>query len=380
MLLPFDAPIGLGSYVIDALCHLAIALLLRSQKSKQPGDVKHAIKYLRYLQDQSLETSDLTRNDIKAFSVWALAVHVELRSVDRMRDIGEMASLCRELLRSGVQESLLVRAVKSFTSAICGTAVLYGQPLADGAIECLREARIRLPDLDGVRFTLAYSLFVHFNWAYSHDDYEEAMSVLDELIADPNEDVELAMTLARMLPHLRFFTHDSKPEHLAEAIFRTRTYLDAMSSEDPERRTVMEDLANLEKRRFEEFGSEVVDKKTLPEREDAGPHIRALISVHGITDRTNIEKGIEYCRLCLTSPHSHLPLAHLALGHLLQRVFNLTGNIDSLQESITLQRHLIKMPGVPINLHTTALQLIDRLLSRFKLFKDRRDIGEIMEY
>ncbi|KAH9979695.1 CHAT domain-containing protein, partial [Russula compacta] len=56
-----------------------------------------------------------------------------------------------------------------------------------GTIECLREARIRFPDLDAVRFALSDSLSDRFMWARTHDDYEEAMSILDGLIADRNE-------------------------------------------------------------------------------------------------------------------------------------------------------------------------------------------------
>ncbi|KAH9973623.1 hypothetical protein BJV74DRAFT_953841 [Russula compacta] len=64
ILLPFHTSIELGSYLIETLFYLAFALLLRSQEVKQPGDVKHAIKYLRYIQDLSLETSDITHNVI----------------------------------------------------------------------------------------------------------------------------------------------------------------------------------------------------------------------------------------------------------------------------------------------------------------------------
>ncbi|KAH9979698.1 CHAT domain-containing protein [Russula compacta] len=287
----------------------------------------------------------------------------------------------------------------------CTEAILLPFHTKLGSIECLREAMIRFPDLDAVRLALASSLSDRFNWAHSRDDYEEAMSILDELIADPNEFVELAMNLAGMLAYARLI-HDSKPEHLAEAIFRTRTYLNAMSSENPERPSVMKELADLEKRRMEELGvgsgrqediAGVADESHLaaspflaksnlvefplpmPDGRDQGPHLQALISILDVTDRTNIEKGIEYCRLCLTSPHSHLPITHLVLGRLLYRVFNLTGNIDSLQQSITVDRDLIKMPGVPFNHHMIAGQLIERLLSRFELFEDRRDIEEIME-
>ena len=398
-------PIELGSYVIEALFFLTKALLLRSRELKQPGDMKQAIAYLGYLRDQSLETSDITRSDIKALFVRALAVQVKLESVDPMRDIGEMATLCHELLRSGVEEPLLIDAVKSMAHAICGTAVLFGQPPPDGTIECLREARIQLPDLELVRFALASSLSDRFNWAHSHDDYGEAISVLDELIADPNENVELAIRLAGSLARGRF-AFDSKPEHLAEAIFRTRTELNALSSEDPRRRTVIKNLADLEQTRFEEFGvgsgqqediAGVADESHLaaspqmaksnlvefplpmPDKRDRGPHLDALNSILHITDLMSIEKAIEYCRLCLTSPHSHRSFTLYLLGHLLYRIFDLTGNIDCLHESITVYRDLINMEGALFNLHTIAVLLISCLFSRFKLFKDRKDFEEITE-
>ena len=403
-LLLSDTPNELGSYVIEALFNLAQALLLRSHELKQHKDVKHAIQYLRYLQHQLLETSSVTRNEIKAFLVRALAAQVALESVDPMRDIGEMATLCRELLTSGVSESLLVYALKSLASAIF-TSVPVGQPPADGVIECLREARIRLPNLKKICMALADSLSDRFYWAQSHDDYEEAMSILDELIAGPNEYVKEAMHLAGLLARGRF-SFDSKPEHLAEAIFRTRSLLNVMSSKDRGRPTAMNQLARLEKRHFEEFGvssgrqednAEVVDELHLaaspqmvksdpvefplpmPDRRNPGDHILALNSMFNITDLTNIEKAIEYCRLCLTSPHSHHQLTLVELGQLLYRVFDLTGNIDSLHESITVFRDLIRMPCVPIRRHTIARYIIACLHSRFKLFKDRKDSDEIRE-
>ncbi|KAH9986986.1 hypothetical protein BJV74DRAFT_885732 [Russula compacta] len=383
ILLPFHTE--LSSYVIEVLFYLANALLLRLRELEQPGDMKHAIIYLRYLQDQSLEAPDLTRNEVKGFLVWALAVQVELESVDPMRNIGEMVILCRELLRLGAEEPFLIRTVELLADAIHGTIVPYGQPPPDGTIECLREARIRFPDLDAVRFALSDSLSDRFKWARTHDDYEEAMSILDELIADRNENVDHAMHMAGSLARSRF-TLDSRPEHLAEAIFRIRTHLNAMSSEDPRRRAIMKRLADLEKRRMEEFGVGSGRQEDIagfplpmPDARSPRPHIDALGSILGAADRTNIEKGIEYCRLCLTSPHSHLPATLMALGRLLYRLFNLTGNIDSLYESITLYHDLIKMPSVPFNLHMIAGQLIDCLFSRFELFKDRRDIEEITE-
>ena len=396
ILLSYDTPIELGSCVIEALYSLANALLLRSCELKQARDVKHAIKCLRYLQDQSLETSGATRNVMKAFLVCALAVQVKLDSVDPMRDIGEMVTLCRELLSSDVPKPLLIRPLLGLAGAIYITPIPLGQPPPDGAIECLREAIIRVPDLDPVHLALASSLSNRFDWARTHDDYEEAMSILDKLIADRNEYVvEHAMSLATALARARF-AFDSKPEHLAETIFRTRTLLNAMSSKDPYRHSVAECLADLENIRFEEFGvrsgrqednAKVVDGShqvaspplPIPDERDPSPHIEALGSILETTDLTNIEKAIEYCRLCLTFPHSYLPFTLFTLSDLLYRAYNLTGDVDSLHESITVYRDLIKMRGVPASLHSTAVRLIYCLLSRFELFQDRRDRDEITE-
>ncbi|KAH9957474.1 CHAT domain-containing protein [Russula compacta] len=406
ILLPFDTRIELSSYVIEALFHLAEALLLRSQKFKQPGDVKHAIQYLRYLQVQSLETLDFTRSEIKAYLVCALAVQVQLESANPTRDVAEAVTLCRELLSSGVSESLLIQAVTALADSIQMTTAPSVQPPSDGSIECLREARRRLPNLEQVRSLLALSLFVRFHWAPKRDDYEEAMSILDEMIADPNGNVEFALSLAGSLAQTRF-TLDSKPENLAEAIFRSRTHLDAMSSEDPDRRSVMEELALLENIRLEEFGvgssrhehnAEVVHDLhlaaspqvaksnlinlplTMPDadRTNSSP-LDLPTGIVNITDLADVEKAIEYCRLTLTPSHSYRPFILMNLGFLLHRLFYLTRNIDHLHESITVLRELIKMPGVLINLHTIANHLVDCLFSRFRLLKDRRDGDEIME-
>ena len=401
ILLPFHTPIKLGSHVIGTLFNLAFALHHRSHQLKQPGDVKHAITYLRYLQGQSLETSSIPRNGIKTFLMLALFVQVNLESLHPMRDIGEMATLCRELLTSGVE---LIHTANALTGAICMTSVPYRQPPPDEVIECLREARIRFPHLEEVCFALVESLDDRFIWAHSHDDYEEAKSVLDEIIADPNGNVKRAMSLAGMIA-LGRYTRDPKPEHLADAIFRNRTHLNAMSSKDPEHLSVVKRLADLEKDRFEEFGvksgrqediAEVVDESHLvaspqmaqsnlvefplpmPDRRNLELHINALNSILDITDPTNIEKATEHCRLCLTSPHSH-PVTHAVLSRLLYRDFRLTGNTDFLHESIAVHRDLIKMEGVPINHHSITVSLLNCLLSRSNLFKGRRDSDEIME-
>ena len=403
ILLPSDNSIELGSYVINTFFYLARALLIRSLRFKQPGDVKHAVEYLRYLQDQSLETPNVTRSLIKSRLVLALGVQVELESVDPMQDIGELATLCRELLISCDSEPLLVLATKQFVTVMRRTREPVMR-LPHEVIECLREARIRLPNLEGVYFALAHSLYLRFGLAHSHDDYKEAMLILDEVIADPNESVERTMRLAGAFA-LGRFCFDSKPEHLAEAIFRSRAHLNAMSFEDPHRYLFAESLGFLEKHRFEDFGvrsnwqqdnTNVVNASHLaasqmansnlvefplpmPDRRNPAPHINAIFSIFKLTDLSNIEKAVEYCRLCLTSPHSYLPLTYEALGRLLYRLFSLTNNIEYLNESITVYCGLIKMPGVPTDFHNINISLIVTLHCRLKLFKAGGDINEIRE-
>ncbi|KAH9987457.1 CHAT domain-containing protein [Russula compacta] len=117
----------------------------------------------------------------------------------------------------------------------------------------------------------------------------------------------------------------------------------------------------------------------MPDKRDPNPHIAALHSISNITDLTNMGKAIEYCRLCLTSPHSDVPLTLLVLGHLLHRAYDLTGNVEYLDESVAVYRDLIKMPRGRITLCAIARLLSLALFSRFELFKDRRDSDEIMK-
>ena len=141
VLLPLDTPIKHGSYVIKALFCLENALLC-SQELKQPDNVMHTIKYLHYLQNWLLDTSNVTCSLIEVYLVWALAVQVELESVYPMRDIREMVALCCEFLVLGDSELLLIYSVTALACAIHMTHVPIGQLPSGGAIECLHEARM----------------------------------------------------------------------------------------------------------------------------------------------------------------------------------------------------------------------------------------------
>ncbi|KAH9991651.1 hypothetical protein BJV74DRAFT_795916 [Russula compacta] len=384
----------------NSISHSTEAILLPfdpqiefSPNLKLPIDIEHCIKYLRYLRDQLLETSDVTHSDITTYLVQALAIRAELESVNRMRDIKEMAILCHELLTMDVSEALMIDTIKVLVNAI-KPIVASRQAPPDEAIECLC-AYIRMPNLEGVSVVLAMSLAFRFQRTHSLDDYEEAMSIMNKIIANPSQDVELVplvMGLAGSLAHSRFLSY-RKPAHLEEAIFLARADLSAMSLESPRRGPATENLAFLENVRFNEFGvtsdrqekmgahlatSPQMPKSNNEINEDT--HAQALRFMLDITDLAEIEKAIEYCRCSLTSPHSMAPSTLFVLGQLLGRAFDRTDNINHLNESIAVYRDAFKMPGIQlIARHTIILSLISSLLSRFSLYENREDWDEILQ-
>ena len=76
----------------------------------------HGVRYLRYLRDQSLETSSITRGLITTAFARALAIQLHMGTIDSMRKIEEMAVLCRELLRLDASNELLLVAAEMTAS------------------------------------------------------------------------------------------------------------------------------------------------------------------------------------------------------------------------------------------------------------------------
>src|SRR6266702_7010687 len=117
----------------------------------------------------------------------ALALQVELEAGNVMQNVEEMAVLCRELLTldmSVVDITRTSRAISPFVGAVLSKIRpgVPDQPL-DQVIECLRAARKHTPDLREARFALGNSLSCRYCLTFVNNDYEEAASVLDEIIA-----------------------------------------------------------------------------------------------------------------------------------------------------------------------------------------------------
>ena len=413
-ILSFDPQIGHDSDVIKFFFFLADSLFHRSQKLKRPGDGKHCLRYFRYLRDQSLETSHVTRGYITTAFTQALANQVQMESIDPMRNIEEMAILCRELLSLDASDELLFSAVEKLVKAIKDVPFLDNRPPPDQAIECLREVNTRFPDLEGVSFRLLFSFVQRFGATHSHADYEDAISIVDGSFTRP-EVVKLASSLAVELARGRFYFYGN-PEYLEEAIYRIRIYPRMVSSKDPDRQEMTRLLEKLEKSRFDQFSvasnlqavdagnTEVNNHPSPPHlvsplpttRSDIGElspmmqdmeDLRVLETLlrRGLDqplNRAGIEEAIERCRHHLESSQSSGFLTsstNALLAHLLIQAFHHTGDMAHLNESITLHCDVLKSPVTPFARLNIIQRLISALWSRFLRFREMVDAEEIMQ-
>ena len=337
--LPFPHPTEYrqDTTVTAVFMHLSMYLTLRSLESKQPSDIIYSAKYLRYIRDRSLQVeafdiTPFTRNVVTTslVLVCALAPQMGLEHGDAMRGIEEMSVLCRELLYSDASENVPHAALESFAEAVIAhlkdTLVQPSQQV----IECLCEANTRLPDSHSISMALSFSFILRFDMTKSNDDYECAMGHLDKSIAShspvgsPSKTLGQYLGLAASLAALRSVYYN-RPEHLEEAICRTRARLGLVSVEDPERGEITETLARFVRRRAMEFGDTGVPKghRDDPAVDDlpsfsrlaaslAGSnavkapsmttkacygHLEAIASACRITDKAEIDRAVQYCRL-----------------------------------------------------------------------------------
>ena len=413
-ILLFDPNIGHGSDVVEAFFHLTIALFFRSHKLERLGDSKDSVRYFRYIRDQSLETSHITRDLIATAFTGALANQVQMESINPTRNIEEVAILCRELLRLDAPDGLLLSAAETLVKAIHNEHLSVGQPPPDQAIECLREANIRFPDSDDVSIRLLYSLLLRFLATYSHADYEDAMSIVDGSFTSP-ESAKRASFAAVMLAQFRSHIYGN-PEYLEEAICRIRVCLRALSSEDPEHQEMTLRLESLEKARFYGFSvtgnSRAADdagktevnnhpssSRVVPPLPIARPDIGKLTPMtqdaHRLDvlktlarlldqpiDRVTIEEAMECRRRYLESPQPSDFLTsaiNISLARLLIKAFRCTDDMAHLNESITLLRDALKSPVKSSTSLDIIQSLILALISRSMRFRETDDHEEIMQ-
>jgi CHAT domain-containing protein/tetratricopeptide (TPR) repeat protein len=390
-----------GPNILSALFALANSLFLRSTESKQPEDAICATKYLSHLRDQPHAIPSFPRHKVTDFLVRALAWQVELKAGNVMQNIREMAVLSRELLETSDVDAthLIVLIHAAMTSKI--RPVVPGQPL-DELIEFSRAARKCRPDLLKGHMTLVNSLVCRYFMTGVNDDYEEAASILDDIIAyrslgnTQDESVAEARAWATgfvtTLSMLRSAFYES-PENLEEEIYRNRACASSYSHKEHSQVPlfVMDPEATA-KKRFRHFGSiegvadssgnsslagmssESQEKfQTINRMQDL------LFGIRNTDDTTEIDEAIEEARSILGSSPDRPFLIYFS--DLLHEAFNRAKKIEYLNESISIRHQLIESP-LPQALRFMILSnLPQSLLARSLLFPGYRtqDLDEALE-
>jgi hypothetical protein len=414
---PFHSATKGGPNLIAAFFFLTVALFYRAlMSSTMPVTMKYCIEYFSYFRDlpMPLEAFGVAHNNVTTLLVYAMSRQsrqMYTGSADVMTTLNQMSVLCRELLTSDEVTERLPFATTALVRVVFDLIGRSTQP-PEQLIECLREANARLPDLHQVPYALSWCLAMRFNETKSNDDYDDAMAILDKIIASHSsaDDPDLrsraqgAAKLAATFAYGRFMDY-KKPDHLEEAIFCHRAYLSTLTLEDPERRNCIQYLTDLEKKRSDEFGVKITDSKArfpdpevigLPSisnlaslvsssavnltQEDRIQHLDALKSMNHITDAAYLEEAIKYAQLILTRLSPVDQLAHITackLGHLRYLAFTRTEDVKHLNDSITAYRDLLTMPGAQW-MHFGSIQgLVLALFTRFKLLKDLKDSEEV---
>jgi hypothetical protein len=389
-----------GQILLSALFLLANALLLRSNASKQPEDAISATKYLSHLRDQPHKILGMTHHQVTALLVDALALQVELEAGNVMENIQEMAVLSSELLEtSDVDATRFIITINAVVSSKIRLSV-PDQPLNE-LIEFSRVARKRRPDLLEGHMIFAISLVYRYYMTCVDDDYEEAASVLDEIIAyrSPGNnhwqdesvaiDREFATGLVAALAMIPSNAYRN-PEYLEDEIYRTRTCVSSSSFNEyfPEPLAVMDPEATA-KRRFRHFGSiegveessgnSLTDVLSQEYTQTIGRMKDLLFGIRNTDDTMEIDGAIKKGRSLLTSSPDEFKLILDLFGDLLYEAFNRTNKIQYLNESISVRRQLIETP-LPQAQRFSILPLSQSLVARSMLFPGYRtqDLNEAL--
>jgi CHAT domain-containing protein/tetratricopeptide (TPR) repeat protein len=408
--------------IVQILCLLTIAIVLRAEESEQPRaeDVKFCIVCLRYLRGQWHDVPDLSIDiprPVTVFLLGALALQVQLEARDVGRDhIEEMAELCDELLNSNIPIESLTSPIMAFARTVPAylrTSNRWQIP-SELVIDCLRKVTMRRPDLQIVSLMLAASLANRFFVTPSDADYREGMAHFDKIINSyaPDDESrhykEAALQMAASLALSQSGAY-GMPEHLEEAIYRFRTLLDATSLDDARRAAIIRELSDLHESRQRYFSvpptSENAPSRTsgsdklpsfrdlttsLPELNTTRPnsplkfaqHLNALLLVpyKHLTDIADIESGIKYCRQLLTSfPRSTpAPYARIALTLLLYRAFECTNQMEYLHEAIETARHHINTADPQTFVSASLLMLVRLLHERLYKLCNIEDLDELL--
>jgi hypothetical protein len=407
-----------GPIILKVFLALATSLLARSDVSKQPEDAICATKYFFHLRDQPHEIPGTPRHPVTGLLVEALCLQVELKVGNVMQNIREIAVLSRELLTLGMPDNETTHLI-NLISKVVGLNICNGVFFPDQLepvnemIECLRAARKCRPDLlrgDGL-LAFAMSLRCRHYITNVDDDYEEATSILDEILTsrylgnsqDEHDAAEIraeATSLVTSLAMMRS-TFYRTPENLEEAIYRARRS-DSSSSNIEQIPSRTWDPEATARERFRYFGSiEGVEEPSgfslpsrplaeLPEnlkfRQALDEANDLLFVIRNNDDTTKIDEAVEKGRSILlasdlmTGTHIMAPLFTL-FGQIIFAAFRQTEKIEYLNEAISIRRQAVETSFSQAMRFASLYLLSQTLLARNQHFPgySTQDLDEGLE-
>jgi CHAT domain-containing protein len=379
------------------------SIIPRSSLSQSQG-ANDVADHFGSLRDQPHQGLRIPRRQVTTMRVVALASQVMLEARDVMQNIGEMVVLCGELLSSNLSEAAATLLV-TLTCKVVFSKIRMGvpdQPL-DQLIKCLRVARVRTPELRETHLALAYCLTIRYDMTNVNDDYKEAASILDEIIASGDSQdniVARAQKTMTGLAMLRSMTHQT-PEYSEETIYHAHAFANSSPEEDPIYPRLNHPLEIAAKQRFRYFGSieglEPSSKNPLTfgnGHPELGPILEKTERLGGLlsgirnNDITNIDEAIKEGRIILASSASSsaprdllTPWHHVSFGDILIAAYMRTRKIEYLNESISTHRQVLDGPLPHLLRLVTLNRLSLSLLTRSMSFRCHRpqDVDEGLE-
>jgi hypothetical protein len=360
-----------------------------------------------------------------------------LAHIYRFKEFGEPGDI-NPTIASGISPAYLTNSLQALTRAALD-AYSRGKQLKviDQAIECLREALSPGSHQVRVSFDLSNLLAVRFLVHHADENYEEAKVLLDPLTASPCSYRRQALALKAALGHARSIASPNAGKSDG-AISRAacRSFLDGCSSfgkllhpiitelllpmcqtgqgfDPPQGASAQVAHSNVDPPLFlqlRSFGevdeSDVV--QTVPSLTDVGKEIELLrnhfSSTSPLTDRqqdclnklvrcyrakislthdiTDIEDAIKWHRLLLKSTHPSDPSMSFhrsSFANLLYFAFSHIKRVEYLDESVTIHREVLGVENARLIRFATIRRLIETLSSRWRLFRHKSDLDEIME-
>ena len=369
-----------------------------------------------------------------------LAARVEAEAGYALEDIHEIVVLCRGLLISDTPPNSLISAFKALTEAVLDELYRNRQiQTLDQAMECLREAlKTSASGLRQVSLNLANLLAARFLTLHMEDDYQEAKALLDDITSsrspgDLSGSYHIqASSLTAAIGHARSIVN-ANHEDSEGAISRCRSFLDhSLSFGDPLHPVITKLLASHAERGskhmrgakalhlkfdplpfYAELGTfrdgvneadvvQIVPSLTVVEEQIKRlRHLRSTaltgtdrqrkylsdlvrcfnVKVSMTQDATDIEEAIKYRRMLLATTHPSDPSAFFhrsSFGNFLYLAFNYTKRVEYLEDSIAHHREVLRQDSAQLTHFVIIRRLIDSLSVRWRLFRRRHDLDEIM--